>query len=442
MTRKIFLSRLALLTSIAACTSQPSAPPTTEIAPSKPASPSPSETKEAQPSSLPASSESDMQTLARSHNALGIDVWKSAVAGGNQVLSPASIAIALNMTYLGARGQTAAEMAKAMHLVLAPAALESAHATLLTGWLASANETLELGIANRLFVDKSLAVEAPFLLATKNGFSAPAELLDFAQAAQASRTHINAWIAKTTHDRIVDLIPPDGVNSDTRLVLTNAIFFKAQWMNTFTKALTKKKAFYAGGTRKIDVLTMQQVENLAYRDAGDVEVLSLSYSTGPFELNVILPKKRNGLSAVESTLSIETLERWVGGQVSHERVRFEIPKFKVEPPADPLRLKDALVSLGMIEAFDRHKADFTAIHQFKKPADRLLISEVFHKAFVAIDEDGTEAAAATAVVMARAGGGPPTGEPKPFIVDHPFLFLLRDRTTGMVLFLGRVTDPS
>jgi len=143
---------------------------------------------------------------------------------------------------------------------------------------------------------------------------------------------------------------------------------------------------------------------------------------------------------VEDKLSAEVLQSWLGGKQEHKRLRLELPKFKVEPGAT-VRLKDALSELGMPVAFDRAKADFTGIHVFKRPEDRLLISNVFHKAFVEVNEKGTEAAAATAVSMAKAGAAPPSDEPKPFVADHPFLFVLRDVKSQMVLFIGRVTQP-
>jgi serpin B len=388
--------------------------------------------------------ENDVQALARSYNALGADLYKklrSASAGkGNLAMSPASIGIALGMTWLGARGDTAQQMQKTMHLTLEPAALEKAHAGVLSEWLAPNTDDLVLRVANRLFVERTLKVEAPFLKATRDGFGAPVELMDFAKAPGPSRTRINDWVSQQTRERIRDLLPPDGVSNDTRVVLTNAMYFKAKWATPFEESATKPKPFYAEGTRKIGAPTMSQVGHYAYREVGDVEVAEIPYSGARFAMAIVLPKKRDGLGGVEDKLSAEVLQSWLGGKQEHKRLRLELPKFKVEPGAT-VRLKDALSELGMPVAFDRAKADFTGIHVFKRPEDRLLISNVFHKAFVEVNEKGTEAAAATAVSMAKAGAAPPSDEPKPFVADHPFLFVLRDVKSQMVLFIGRVTQP-
>jgi serpin B len=384
---------------------------------------------------------SDIQALARSHNALGTDLWGAIAQKGNLAISPASIGLALGMTSLGARGETAAQMNKTMHVTLEPAAYQKANASVLRAWLTSGTGELELRVANRIFVEKTLKVEEPFLKATRDGFGAPAEPLDFAKSAQPSRKHINDWVAKQTKDKIEDLLPPDGVSADTRMVLTNALYFKGQWSSPFNENATSPKPFYADGARKITVPTMARLGRYPYRRAGDVEVVDLGYAGGRFAMSVVLPLKRDGLAAVEKTLSAATIARWTLRDTPAAEVRVELPKFKIEAPDPAISLGAALQKLGMTLAFDRQKADFTGIHQFQTPADRLLISQVFHKAFVEVNEKGTEAAAATAVSMARAGAAPSADEPKAFIVDHPFLFLLHDRDSGVVLFLGRVTEP-
>jgi serine protease inhibitor len=401
------------------------------------------------PAKLPAPPPAtDVEALATAQNALGVDLYRALGAKnpGNFTISPASIAFALGMTSLGARADTAAEMKKAMHLTLAPAALEKAFQGVLYEWqtagprpdAARDEGSLELRVANRIFTEKTLKVEEPFMKSTREGFGAPAELVDFAGAPQPSRVHINDWVKGQTHQRIVDLIPEEGVTGDTRMVLVNALYFKATWVEQFEAFATQSKPFFVDGTKEAKVPTMHRVDHLLYKDAGDVQVLELPFFTARFAMDVILPKKRDGLAAAEGKLG--EIESWLGGLES-QRVSVALPKFKVEP-GEPLRLKDALVALGMPLAFDREKADFTGIHVFKRPEDRLLIANVFHKAFVAVDEKGAEAAAATAVSMARAGGMPPKeADPIPFVVDHPFLFVLRDTKTGIVMFIGRVTEP-
>jgi serpin B len=402
------------------------------------------------PAKLPAPPpKSDVEALAKAQNGLGLDLYKKLGAEnkGNFTISPASIAFALGMTSLGARADTAAEMKKVMRTTLAPAAFEKAFQSVLYDWqtagprddAARDEGSLELRVANRLFVEKTLKVEEPFLKSTREAFGAPAELVDFAGAPQPSRVHINAWVKQQTRDRIVDLIPADGVSPDTRMVLTNAIYFKATWVEQFIEAGTQSKPFFADGTREVKVPTMRRTGFYLHRDAGDVDVCELPFFQGRFALDLLLPKKRDGLAAFEAKLDADTLHEALAGLESR-RVDVHLPRFKIEP-GDPLRLKDSLVALGMPLAFDPTKADFTGIHVFQKPEDRLYISAVFHKAFIDVNEKGAEAAAATAVSMARAGAAPPRDEPVPFVVDHPFLFVLRDVQTNIVLFVGRVTEP-
>ncbi len=386
--------------------------------------------------------EADMHAIAQSFNTLGLDLWKTLPTDGNRSISPASIGLALGMTWLGARGETAAQMRATLHITIEPTAFIAGSAGLLRAWLTPQADGPELRVANRLFVEKTLAVENPFLAATRDGFAAPAELVDFVRETAASRQHINDWVAARTNDRIKDLLPPDGVIADTRMVLVNALYFKGNWANRFEPIATRPRPFFAGGTRSIDAPTMQQVGHHRYRDVGDVEVLTLDYEASPLSMSIVLPKKRDGLGAVESRMSAGTMSQWIDPAAQYTRVSVELPRFKIEASSEPLRLKDALVGLGMALPFDSGRADFTGIHVFQKPEDRLLISNVFHKTFVEVNEAGTEAAAATAVSMARAGSAPPREEPKPFVVDHPFLFVLHDNASGAVLFLGRVDDPS
>lgn len=441
---------------LAGCTTEPNATPKPEppAAPSRVASaptnasPTQGAARTNAPATLPAKldpppPQSDIDALARAHNALGADLYgKLRGDADNFVISPASIGFALGMTYLGARGETAAQMKKAMHVTLAPAALEKAHAQVLYGWLTAPGENVELRVANRLFVERTLKLEAPFAKATGDGFGAPIESLDFAGAPQPSRTRINDWVKDQTRERIMDLIPTEGVTPDTRLVLTNAIYFKARWLSTFAEHATQLKPFHADGSRKIDVPTMMQVGHFPYRDEGDVQVLELGYDGGRFAMSIVLPKKKDGLARVEAALTADQIATWVQGKTSYKRVRIELPKFKVAPASEPLRLGPALGELGMPLAFDRERADFTGIHAHTKPEDRLLIAHVFHKAFIEVDEKGTEAAAATAVSMARAGAAPPKeDEPIPFVADHPFLFVLRDVHSGLVMFVGRIGEP-
>ena len=376
--------------------------------------------------------------MASSSNQLGFDLHRSLRGQpGNFVFSPASIFVAMVMPWSGARAATATQMSRVLHLDGTPDTVLPAASAMIKG-LEDARGNNTLRIANRLFAEKSYAFERAYL-DRMAAFGAPAERVDFRRAPEPARSGINVWVAQQTADKIKDLLPPGSVTTDTRLALVNAIYLLAAWQIPFSESATKAEAFYVGGAAPRDVPTMHLVETFGYAELPGVKLLNLPYAGGALMMTVLLPAERTGLTALEERLDAAQLATWVGAAKA-ERVSVALPKFKIDP-AQPIKLSDELTKLGMPLAFDRRRADFTGIAAPPSPDDRLLISEVFHKAFVSVDEKGTEAAAATAVVMMRAAGMMRQDEPKPFVVDHPFLFLIRDGRTGLVLFLGRVVDP-
>jgi len=378
--------------------------------------------------------------LARSSNALAFDLYaKARVQSGNLALSPISISTALTMTWAGARGDTAAQMKKVLHAEGEPGQAMDVAGKLLASFGGEGSK-VTLRVANRLFGEKTYAFEQAYLDRTKAAFGAPLEGLDFKHAFEPSRTHINDWVAKQTQDRIKNLIPTGGLSGETRLVLTNAIYFLGDWMTPFKQESTRPAPFHATATATSDVPTMNQVANFRFAATDGVKLLEMPYEGGEVAMTFVLPDAVAGLDAVEKRLSPEVLDRWVRA-MQPEKVLVALPKFEINP-ASSLALGDLLKSLGMPLAFDPDKADFTAIANPPKPADRLYISQVFHKAFVKLDEKGTEAAAATAVVMARAGSAAPSKPPAELRADHPFLFVLRHVSSGAILFMGRVNDPS
>ena len=378
--------------------------------------------------------------LAKSNNALAFDLYaRTRTQAGNLALSPISISTALTMTWGGARGETAAQMKKVLH-----AEGEADKAMDVSGKLVAsfgnADSKVTLRVANRLFGEKTYAFEQAYLDRTKAAFGAPLEGLDFKRAADASRKHINDWIAKQTQDRIKDRIPAKALDADTRLVLTNAIYFLGDWMEPFKKEATRPAPFQVTATAAKDVPTMSQTAHFRFAATDGVKLLELPYQGGEVAMLFVLPDAPAGLDAVEKRLSPEALDRWIGA-MAHDRVNVALPKFEINP-AQSLSLGDTLQALGMPLAFDRAKADFTGIANPPSPADRLYISKVFHKAFVKLDENGTEAAAATAVGMSTVGSAAPSKPPSKFKADHPFLFVLRHVKSGAILFMGRVSDPS
>jgi len=362
---------------------------------------------------------------------------------GNLALSPASISLALAMTYAGAKGDTAAEMAKVLGFPQDSEELHGGWASLLEAWQQTppapdgSAPAYEIAVANRLFGDQSYTFEAPFLALTEKRYGAPLERLVFKGKAEEQRQHINGWVKQQTRDRIVDLIPPRGLSDETRLVLTNALYFKAEWDATFDKKRTKDGPFTTADGQQVKVPMMQQTTWGRYAEVDGTQLLQLGYKGDRFAMMFVLPGKDRQLADVEQTLTGDLLDTWLA-DLKSERVAVALPRFKVEPPKS-VELRKTLEAMGMKLAFQRLDADFTGIANPPKKEDRLYIDKIFHKAFVAVDEAGTEAAAATAVVMARAGGMP--AEPKIFRADRPFLFFLRDTRSKLVLFIGRVTNP-
>lgn len=378
-----------------------------------------------------------MKRLADGSNAFGLDLYgRLRTSPGNLAFSPASLSLALAMTWGGARGETAARMKEVMRFGGSPGEV-------MEGWgrLAAALQDparpLTLRIANRLFGEKSYRFESAFLDTTRAAFGASLEPLDFKAAPEPSRVHINGWVEGATEKRIRDLIPPQGIFGDTRLVLVNALYFLAEWRDTFEKDMTFSASFFASRTQKKDVPTMHRTGSFRFAQKDGVKMLEIPYKGDTMSMLVVLPDDVDGLGVLESSLTAERL----GGLVQSlapQRVSVSLPKFEINPAA-ALSLGDLLKAMGMAVAFDRQKADFTGIANPPDPADRLFIGGVFHKAFVKVDEKGTEAAAATAVVMLRAQGMPMRATE--FKADHPFLFFLRDDASGLILFMGRVAEP-
>ncbi len=421
-----------------ASTAQPPAPPSARPAASTASSEVPKTGTAPAPLATPATA-AELAALAKSDNAFAVDLYgKVRARRGNLALSPFSIATALDMTWAGARGDTAAQMAKVLHLQ-GPAARALDVAGSLVASYGAADQKVTVRIANRLFGEKSYAFEQPYLALVARAFGAPLEPLDFKTATEASRQHVNAWAAHETNDRIKDLIPKGGVTADTRLALVNAIYFLGDWSLPFEKEATRPEPFFTTRTDKKDVPTMHEEEHLHFAATDGVKVVELPYQNGALAMDFVLPDAVDGLSAVEARLTPAVLDAWIGAATS-AMVSVSLPKVEIAP--DSLSLGETLAGLGMPLAFDCRAADFTGIANPKSPEERLCISGVIHKAFVKMDEKGTEAAAATAAVAAVAGIAPPREAPKEFKADHPFLFFLRDTRSGLVLFMGRVADPA
>ena len=378
---------------------------------------------------------SDKEAVVRDNNRFAGDLYAQLSReqpGKNLFFSPTSISMAITMAAAGARGPTQSEMAKALHL---DADLAQAHAyghQLLEQWNAVGEKrAYQLRVANRLWGQKGFSIRPEFLELTRKQYGAEMLLVDFAQPKAASR-EINQWVEQQTNDKIKNLVPPDSLDDSTRLVLTNAIYFKGDWVQPFDKQETREEDFAVSAQEKVKVPLMHQQSKMGYAEAETFQMLEIPYAGGDLSMVVLLPKKVDGLPELEKTDALYKLdELWSKRKV--REVNAYLPRFKLETS---FGLNPTLKAMGMKRAFSRD-ADFSGISR----AEALYISAVLHKAFVDVNEEGTEAAAATGVVMSAMAAEIP--EPVPvFRADHPFLFLIRDTTSGSILFMGRLISPT
>jgi serpin B len=438
------------LFALGACEKAPStvagSPTQPTVTPSATASAVSSSSKATEPDPAPAPTtetamppKSETQNLAASSNRFAFELWSRArtAAPGNMAVSPASISAALAMTYGGANGTTADEMKKVLHADAGADELMTAWGTLSKA-LTAPSRPNKLAIANRLFGQKSYVFQQPYLDRVRTTFGAPLEPLDFQGAPDPSRVRINGWVSEQTNDRIKDLLPSGAITPLTRLVLVNAIYFLGTWQARFDPAKTKDEPWLAPLSKKKQVPMMHQQNNAHFAQANGVKLLELPYTGGSTSLLIALPDRVDGLGALESSLTSATFDGWRQA-VMTQPVVISLPRFEVN--AGAVSLGKQLAALGMPSAFDPNRADFTKMATPANPNERLNVDDVFHKAFVKLDEKGTEAAAATGVVMSSRGMDSKPPKPVEFKADHPFLFFIVDKDSGLILFMGRVTEP-
>lgn len=374
---------------------------------------------------------SDDAGVVVANNSFAIDLFhKLRSKQGNLFFSPYSISAALTMTYAGARGETATEMQNVLHLPKDVAEAHAGHGALLRRLTqAGADRPYQLSVANALWAQKGYPFLPDFLKLLEAHYSAGVIEVDYQRAPRPARAQINSWVEEQTRQRIKDLLPDGSVTTDTRLVLVNAIYFKGDWASQFKKESTSEADFFVSADRAVKANLMFQNETFGFMQDERLLALQLPYKGDELSMVVLLPRKRGDLASLEESLSVERLEQVIG-KLRKQEVMVWLPKFEM---TDEVELSSVLSALGMRRAF-RGDADFSGM----STAEQLAISAVMHKAFVKVDEEGTEAAAATAVVM-RATAMPV--EPPSFRADHPFLFLIRDNATGAILFMGRVAEP-
>lgn len=388
-----------------------------------------------------AASDPDAQQLARDGRRFAVDLYgRLAATPGNVLVSPWSIRTALQMCYAGARARTEQQMSTALHDSLGQSRLHVA-ASRLDAELQAATvgstqpPRVELLTANAVWIAADLRLAPAFADTLKARYAALPRAIDFGNS-ESARSTINDWVEQRTRSRIRDLIPQGGIDGHTRMTLCDAIYFRSAWRDSFHYGDTKAGLFHLLGGGVADVPFMHDLQDLPYTENDDLQVLELPYAAEDIVLLVVLPRANEGVTALDRKLDPDSLSAWVG-RLGEVLVRVTLPRFRIE---DRFRLASTLAAMGMTDAFDTARADFSGI-----TAERTLaISEVFHRTYLALDEHGTEAAAATAVDFYRGGRGDRVIQPTvpvTFTADHPFLFLIYHRTSGAVLFMGRLVDP-
>ena len=377
---------------------------------------------------------SDLKVVVDGNTKFALNLYqKLKDTEGNLFLSPYSISTALAMTYAGARDNTAKQMAETMHFSLDQKQLHPAFAEL----RATLNDVQQkrkvtLHVANSLWPQKGYPFLKEYLCLTKKYYGVTITPVDYKTARGAASKMINTWVEDKTKKKIKDIIQPGVLDALTRLILVNAIYFKGNWASQFRKSATKNMPFYLSQKESVSVPMMNQEETFGYAEYENIQILKLPYIGNDLSMLVLLPKKIDSLANLEKSLTANNLERW-RNRLYNKEVYVFLPKFKM---TSQFYLGEMLKSMGMTDAFNRNKANFLGMDG---NPNWLYIATVIHKAFVDVNEEGTEAAAATVMATKSCVGGP---RPPVFRADHPFFFLIQDNTTRSILFIGRVVNPT
>ena len=382
----------------------------------------------------------EVVVVAQATNKFALDLHKSLAnrdqfVNDNLFYSPASLLIALAMTCYGARGNTATEIMKVLHVAsVSSPDLNKSMEKFIDTLNGASDQNNKLFTANRLFVQKSFEILEAFRIGTREFYDAELALVDYITNPEEARGEINHWVEHKTNDKIKGLIPSGMLSSDTRLTLVNAIYFKGLWLEKFKKERTISKSFFVSQNEEIKIEMMHQEADFKYFESQELacQVLEMPYIGQKMSMVIYLPKEINGLAKLEEKISYDSLQKSLSLlDASKKEVEVFLPKFKL---TQQFVLNDILSKMGAEEIFIPGKADLSGI-----TAAPLFVSKVVHKAFVEVNEEGTEAAAATAIGVAFMC----MPLPKPvFKVDHPFLFLIRHKDSGAILFIGRLVKPT
>jgi serpin B len=381
-------------------------------------------------------SAADQAEVTKGNNAFALDLYGHLrEQKGNLFFSPESISTAFAMADGGARGQTAAEMARVFHFTLPADQLHPAMGALLADMNAP-HPGYDLHVADALWAQQDARFLPSYLSLMQSDYGADFHRVDFKTQPEAVRGTINRWVEQQTNNRIQNLIGPGVLTPMTRLVLTNAIYFKGTWRNPFEKGATAEDGeFHLSGMQTVKAPLMHRTGAYRYYDGGAFQELELPYEGDDLAMVVLLPKQTDGLPALEQRFTAAAAQQWIDELAPAHKVILTLPRFTM---TQEFELSGTLSAMGMPRAFTP-AADFSGMTG--KP--EFSISAAIHKAFIDVNEEGTEAAAATSTVMVATAMLRPAQEPPPIIfrADHPFLFMIRDTKTGGILFMGRVEDP-
>lgn len=372
-------------------------------------------------------------------NEFALSLLRALGPEGNLLFSPFSIRAALGMALLGAKWETADEIRGALGVQQSGDAIHADITALVRRLTASGDVGQELVVSNSLWSQETKALQAEFLELASRYYSGCVHTADFRGDPEGARGGINRWVEQSTRQRIRDLVPAGGVGADTCLALVNAVFFKGWWARQFDNEMTYAGPFHVEGGDPVTAQLMNQVSAFSYAEHRIYQAVDLAYQRSGLSMLVLLPKPGRALASLEEFLTADGLRGCVAS-LKEETVQLLIPQFEFTwGTAD---VTPALQALGMSVPFSPTRADFSGINGCAQPhTDALSISRIFHKAFVGVSEEGTEASAATAVLMeTRSIAG--SKSRVVFRADRPFLFFIRDRKTGAILFVGRVADPT
>ena len=387
-----------------------------------------------------------MEAVIEANNKFTIDLHKALrndqnFTSKNLFYSPSSLSIALAMTYMGAKGDTAGQMAQALHWKAIPQEqLNSEEKQYLHALQETNEQGNELLVANRLFAQKGFSLVHEFVEGTEKYYKAEIAMVDYQKDAEGARKEVNGWVEEKTKQKIKNLIPEGVFNSRTRLTLVNAIYFQGFWQNQFETGRTCPQQFFVSKDEKVDVQMMHLTEKFKHiKDGGGLacQVLELPYQGKDLSMLIFLPHDLNGLAKLEESLTHEKLQevfKFVS-QSQPQKVEVSLPRFKL---TQQFLLNEILAGMGVTDMFNEFKADFSGITP--GPEKPVYVSHVIHKAFVEVDEKGTEAAAATGVAMLARKSAMKIPIPI-FCVDHPFLFMICHKKSNAILFMGCMLKP-